>query len=87
MIVRHIKQYMDGELIREESLDIDWDTFRQSRNEYLIITDHHALQDRVMSDEMRDFREFLRELPQNFPGDNANAALDAWADYEIPEGV
>ena len=83
MLVRHIKEYMDGELIREESIDIDWDTLRFSRNEYLAASDHHALQDREMSDEMRDYREFLRQLPQTF--EDANSALDAWSEYDIPE--
>jgi hypothetical protein len=73
---------MDGELIREEFIDVDWKILKFSRSEYLSACDHFALQDRVMSEEVSDYRQFLRDLPQNF--DTANDALDAWTEYEVP---
>ena len=82
MLVRHIKEWMDGELIREEFIDIEWGILKFSRSEYLTACDHFALQDREMSQEIADYRQFLRDLPQNFA--TANDALDAWTAYNVP---
>ena len=73
---------MDGELIREEFIDIDWKLLKFSRREFLAACDHFALQDREMSEEISDYRQFLRDLPQNF--ETANDALDAWTAYNVP---
>lgn len=53
------------------------------RNICLEETDVQALQDRNISQEWIDYRQFLRDLPQNFT--EANDAADAWAEYPIPK--
>lgn len=83
MLIRHIKEWMDGELIREEFIDVTWHELRHARNAELVQTDPWAMSDRTMSQEQIYYRQFLRDLPGNF--DSANEAADAWAAYEIPE--
>ena len=43
----------------------DWQALRSIRNEKLGETDYLALSDVVMSDEMRAYRQALRDLPAN----------------------
>ena len=63
--------------------DISWSELRQARNAELVRTDPWALKDRTMSQEKKDYRTFLRDLPGNH--DSANEAVDAWVAFEIPE--
>ena len=65
------------------SIDIDWRILRSMRDQELVRTDPWALKDRTMSQEKKDYRTFLRDLPGNH--DSANDAADAWAAYEVPE--
>tara|TARA_R100001143_G_C3351207_1_gene129619 strand:+ start:1663 stop:1914 length:252 start_codon:yes stop_codon:yes gene_type:complete len=76
---------INGELA--EMLDIDWRTFRSIRTQSLEDSDWRFMSDQSPSDEWMDYRSFLRDLPQNYPGDNANDAADAWNDYDKPEGA
>jgi len=64
-------------------LPLSWDELRQLRDEELGKSDWRAVKDRVLPNSWKDFRTFLRNLPQNF--DSANDAADAWAAYDIPE--
>ena len=72
-------------------VDITWDRIRNRRQSVLLTSDWRAMSDRQMEDDWRDYRQFLRDLPQNFfdesdePTQGANAAADAWADYQKPE--
>tara|TARA_B100001939_G_scaffold227409_1_gene195751 strand:+ start:170 stop:448 length:279 start_codon:yes stop_codon:yes gene_type:complete len=43
----------------------NWENLRSIRNEKLAETDYLALSDVVMSDEMRAYRQALRDLPAN----------------------
>jgi len=75
---------LDGEVIIDEGkIDFDWIEIRGRRDSELVRTDPWALKDRIMSQDKKDYRTFLRGLPQNF--DSANDAADAWAAYDIPE--
>jgi hypothetical protein len=65
------------------SIDIDWRILRSMRDQELVRTDPWALKDRTMSQEKKDYRTFLRDLPGD--NDSANDAADSWAAYEIPE--
>lgn len=65
------------------SFDVSWDDVRNSRDMELVRTDPWALKDRVMSQAKKDYRAFLRDLPQTYS--TANEAADAWSAYEIPE--
>jgi len=69
--------------IEEGEFDVSWETLRQMRDATLLNSDWRAVKDRVLPNRWKDFRTFLRDLPQNF--DSANDAADAWAAYDIPE--
>ena len=64
-------------------IDVEWHEVRRERDRALKDSDWRAVKDRVLPNAWRDFRTFLRNLPQNF--DSANDAADAWAAYDIPE--
>ena len=66
-----------------EKVDVNWDTVRHIRDLELKRTDFWALKDLTLSAPRRDYRIFLRELPQNY--DTANEAADAYEAYEKPE--
>ena len=75
---------LDGDdRIEEGEFDVSWESLRQRRDAALKDSDWRAVKDRVLPNAWRDFRTFLRNLPQNF--DSANDAADAWAAYDIPE--
>jgi len=56
--------------------DVTWEAVRSSRDQALAESDWRALKDVVLSNPWRDFRQELRDLPQNF--DSANDAADNW---------
>lgn len=71
------------EIVEVIQKNITWGILRQARDEELTRTDFWALKDLIMSQEKKDYRIFLRDLPQNF--ETANDAADAWAAYDMPE--
>ena len=71
------------EIIEESFRNITWDKVKIKRNQELFRTDFWALKDLTMSQTKKDYRQFLRDLPQNFT--EADSAADAWNEYEIPE--
>ena len=77
--------YDGSEIIEESFIDVSWDELRSARDIELKATDHHALSDRTMTDEMISYRVMLRDLPSDFEGDNANDACDHWASNQRPE--
>lgn len=83
MLDRKVWQYIDGEQVLIDTIDLDWEAVRHHRNAELKNTDWWAVKDLTMSQAKKDYRIFLRDLPQNF--ESANDAADAWAAYEIPE--
>lgn len=72
-------------------IDITWNRIRDRRQIVLESSDWLAVSDRTMTDEWREYRQFLRDLPQNYYDETdevtqgANAAADAWELYEKPE--
>ena len=82
---RVVKCAADGSVTSEYYDDISWAHLRRQRDAELSDTDHWALSDRVMSDELRDYRIMLRDLPSDFQGDNANDASDHWFANPRPE--
>lgn len=84
---RRIRVYDGENLVEESFVDVSWERFRKRRDRVLEQTDVYALPDRTLSDNMRNYRQFLRDLPQNHPGDNANNAVDAWDEYETPDEI
>jgi len=77
-----IEQFENGDTV-EHTRNVDWHEVRAARNQALKESDWRALKDVVLPNRWKDFRTFLRNLPQNF--DSANDAADAWAAYDIPE--
>ena len=74
----------DGETVIETKVrDVNWNQVRNARDQELANTDWWALKDLTMSQSKKDYRIFLRDLPQNY--ESANDAADAWAAYVIPE--
>lgn len=45
--------------------ELNWQNLRDERNKLLTATDYLALSDVTMSDEMRTYRQALRDLPAN----------------------
>ena len=54
--------------------DVDWDEVRAHRDAALAASDWRAVKDRVLPNAWKDYRQALRDLPQNF--DTANQAVD-----------
>jgi len=75
MIRRHLKY--DGDVLLEETfIDVDWIEVRRERNQALADSDWTAVKDRTMSQDWKDYRTALRDLPQDH--EDANSACDAW---------
>ena len=75
-------EFIDG-VEHQHEIDYSWAFIRSLRNEELAATDWWGVKDLIMSQAKKDYRIFLRDLPQNY--ENANDAADAWDAYEIPE--
>ena len=76
MIPRRHRIYRDGELIEEREIDVDWDQIRSVRNSALRESDWRAVKDRVLPTAWKEYRQTLRDLPQDH--DEANDAADNW---------
>jgi len=76
MIDRKCSVYDGAELLEVTYRDVDWDEIRRVRDAYLVVSDWRAGKDVVLSTAWREFRQELRDLPQNF--DSANDAADAF---------
>jgi len=64
------------EIIEVRSIDVDWESVRQARDKALSISDWRAVKDRTMSQAWKDYRQELRDLPQDHA--EANDAADSW---------
>jgi hypothetical protein len=60
------KAWADGQAERDMS------ALRLERNRLLVETDHHALSDQTLTDEMRSYRAALRDMPSTAAADPAN---------------
>ena len=80
---RNYTIYNGDEIVESGKKDVSWDTLRMARDAELVNTDYWALKDFTMNQAKKDYRIFLRDLPQNY--ESANDAADAWAAYVIPE--
>ena len=81
MIVRKVMVYANGELVDEYDADVEWDFLREKRDQALAESDWTAVKDRTMSQSWKDYRQALRDLPQDH--EEANDAADNWP--EAPE--
>jgi len=83
MINRRSRKYNGKELISETFIDFTWEQVKEIREEHLTKCDWRFMSDQTPSQEWIDYRQFLRDLPQQFT--EANDAADAWNEFEIPE--
>jgi len=65
-----------GNILEQTELNTDWDAVRKHRNQALTDSDWRAGKDVVLSTAWRDFRQALRDLPQNHV--ESNDAADNW---------
>ena len=88
---RKLIVYAGEEIISETYLDVVWSDVRNQRNDELLKSDWRFMSDQSPTQEWIDYREFLRDLPQNHFDESdevtqgANAAADAWNEYDKPE--
>ena len=65
------KQYVKSHFVGDDTakdkriLDEEWVRIRQERTRLLGETDHHALSDQTLSDDMKTYRKSLRDLPSD----------------------
>jgi len=71
----------DGEILEQYQMDMSWEELRMLRDQALAQSDWRALKDVTLSAAWRDYRQALRDLPQDH--DEANDAADNWP--EAPE--
>ena len=70
-------RHWDGTTLIEETFrDVDWDEVRRSRDQALADSDWRALKDVVLPNAWKEYRQALRDLPQDH--DTANDAADNW---------
>ena len=72
--VRHT--HSAGQDVVIEEIHYTWEDVRFQRDIELKLTDWRAVKDRTMSQAWKDFRQALRDLPQDH--EEANDAADNW---------
>tara|TARA_R110002020_G_scaffold253378_1_gene467083 strand:- start:34 stop:285 length:252 start_codon:yes stop_codon:yes gene_type:complete len=75
--------YHGDEIISDTMNNVDWASIKNMRDHVLSECDYMFLSDQTPSQEWIDYRQFLRDLPQQFT--DSNQAADAWNEYPIPE--
>ena len=83
IINRKVTKYAGTEIISVTYLNLSWEYVRIKRDVALKNTDWRFMSDQSPSQDWIDYRQFLRNLPQNFT--DSNEAADAWNEYQIPE--
>ena len=78
----HTHTDSDGEKTVTD-LTVDWNIVRSVRLEELSKSDWRAAKDRTMYQNWKDYRQFLRDLPQTY--DDARDAAEALNAYDKPE--
>jgi len=81
MMNRTSTVYHGDEVVETTEIDVTWAEVRQARNAALDASDWTAVKDRTMSQEWKDYRTALRDLPQEH--EESNDAADAFP--EAPE--
>lgn len=76
MVNRKVTVYSGSDIIDEYFVEYEWPEVRMLRNDELKKTDWWALKDLTMSQAQKDYRQALRDLPQDY--DSANDAIDNW---------
>lgn len=81
MVNRTHTIYAGDVVVEEKMIDYDWDQVRRLRDRALADSDWRALKDVTLANPWKEYRQALRDLPQNHA--DANSACDNWP--EAPE--
>jgi hypothetical protein len=73
---RNYTIYNGSEIIEQGQIDVTWESIRQLRDSLLTETDWRAVKDRTMTQDWKDYRQALRDIPQDY--EDANDAADNW---------
>ena len=73
--------YSEDDVVEQREIQYDWHELRRFRDDLLNNSDWRAMKDRTMSQAWKDYRQALRDLPQDY--ESANDAVDNWP--EAPE--
>jgi hypothetical protein len=76
MVNRSYRIYDGPDIIDQGEFDVSWEEIRDQRDQELEDTDWRAVKDRTMSQTWKDYRQALRDLPQDH--EDANSAADSW---------
>ena len=74
--MRFYQKFAGDEVIEEGERDVTWKEVRELRNQALAASDWRALKDVTLPNAWKEYRQALRDLPQNHT--EANDAADAW---------
>jgi len=75
-MIRNFKIFHGDEVVDEGEHDVTWAQVRNERNAELRETDWRAVKDRVLSTAWKEYRQALRDLPQDHA--ESNDAADNW---------
>jgi len=73
---RSFTRYHGTDVIEQGMNDVSWETVRGERDQALKDSDWRAVKDRVLPTAWKDYRQALRDLPQDHA--EANDAADNW---------
>ena len=76
MVNRSYTIYDGPDIIDQGEHDVTWKQVRAERDQALVVSDWRAVSDRTISQAWKDYRQALRDLPQD--NATANEATDAW---------
>ena len=71
---RNYTIYNGSEIIEHGQIDVTWEAIRQLSDSLLTETDWRAVKDRTMTQDWKDYRQALRDIPQDY--EDANDAAD-----------
>jgi len=74
--MRNYQKYAGDDLIDEGMHEMSWSELRCHRDQALAASDWRALKDVTLPNAWKDYRQALRDLPQEH--DEANDAADNW---------
>jgi len=73
---RSYTRYHGTDIIEQGMKDVSWEYVRSERDRALEESDWRAVKDRVLPTAWKDYRQALRDLPQDHA--EANDAADSW---------
>jgi len=75
-MIRNFKIFHGADVVDEGKHDVTWAQVRKQRNAELRNSDWRAVKDRVLPTDWKEYRQALRDLPQDHA--ESNDAADAW---------